>query len=576
MRRVLTAILLLCLLFVYAQPAWANGGVIDSAGNALVDPYTSGETYQVVKETPTPTVTPTLPPTPTGTPAPLDKIYVNASAMGANNGTSWQNAFTDLQSALVVATAGKQIWVAKGVYYPGTTRTATFLLKEGVELYGGFAGNETQLSQRNPSLNPTVLSGDVDRNDRKDSNGVTWGGDITGSNAYHVVTAGSGITSATILDGFVITAGQASGENSNKYGGGLLITGSPTLRNLRVIGNTAQEKGGGVYITGSGVMPQLLRVEFRANSSVFGGGLAISNASGATVLDSIFAENAAQFGAGLFSEFLQSSLTVIGTTFVNNNAQYNGGGINHYGAGLAVVNSTFSANVAFLGGGLYNTGNGTPSLTNVTMSDNRANYGGAIYNDQGVIRLTNSILANSQSGGDCVNSANASLHSQSANNLVESTGSQACGLVHGSNGNLVGVDPLLDVLANNGGNTQTHALLSGSPAAGMGKASSCPEVDQRGTTRPRPAGSACDIGAFESDEPLPPTPTPSPITPTTTEVTPTPTPVTPTPGGGGGSNPTPIPTGTTNPPNPQDGTPTPTPVLPPTGSYKVFLPLVVK
>ncbi len=586
MRKGFIGLLVLCLLLTTAYPARADGGGIrDLAGNALVDPYRDGESYEVIKATPTPSPTPVV----------LTRIYVNAAATGANNGSSWQDAFTDLQSALAVATPDKAIWVAKGVYLPGTTRTATFALQEGVQLYGGFAGNETELSQRNPTLNPTVLSGDIDRNDRKDGNGITWSGDIVGGNAYHVVTAGSGITPATVLDGFVISAGQATGSE-DQYGGGMLIAGSPTVRAVRFIGNTAQEKGGGVYITGSGA-PQLLRVELRANNAPFGGGLAVSSGAGATIIDSTFAENTAQFGAGLFSEFIQSSLTILGSTFVANAAQYNGGGVNHYGAGLTIVNSTFSGNTAFLGGGLYNTGSGTPSLTNVTFAQNGAIYGGGIYNDQGTIRLINSLLADSTNGGDCVNSMTGSIHSQSANNLMQSTGAQACGLVDGVNGNKIGVNAKLGPLADNGGNTLTHALLIGSPAEGAGRASSCPEVDQRGTVRPRPANTACDIGAYESDQPIPPTETPTPtwtftwtatwtFTPTPTWTF-TPTPPwtwTPTPtqsGGGGNSTPTPTPSGGGGTPIPTTpsgggGTPVPTTPNPTPSGYQLFLPLVVR
>ncbi|RCK72765.1 MAG: Outer membrane autotransporter barrel [Anaerolineae bacterium] len=577
MRKGIIGYLVICLLLITAFPVRADDGVVrDLAGNPLVDPYTDGESYDVIKETPTPSPTPVV----------LTRIYVNASATGANNGSSWQDAFTDLQSALAVATPDKPIWVAKGVYF------SSFALVEGIQLYGGFAGNETELSQRNPALNLTVLSGDIDRNDRKDGNGITWNGDIVGSNAYHVVTAGDEITAATVLDGFVITAGQATGNN-DKYGGGMLVGGSPTIRDTRFIGNVAQEKGGGLYVAGN-AMPQLIRVEFRSNQAVFGGGMAVSNASGATLIDSTFTENMAQFGAGLFSEFIQSSLTVIGSTFMSNAAQYNGGGVNHYGAGLTIVNSTFSGNTAFLGGGLYNTGNGTPSLTNVTFAQNGAIYGGGIYNDQGTIRLYNSLFARSTNGGDCVNSITGYINSQSANNLIESTGTQACGLVSGVNGNIIGVDAKLGDLTDNGGNTLTHALLAGSPAAGAGKASSCPEVDQRGVTRPQPANTNCDIGAFESDEPLPatmtptwtptwtftPTPSSSP-TPTWT-FTPSPSPsptVTETPTPTWTLTPTPTWTWTPTLTNTPDGTQIPSQITPsptPTSWFRLYLPLVVK
>ena len=127
--------------------------------------------------------------------------FVNDDAAGANDGTSWENAFTDLQSALAVAVAGDSIWVASGTYKPslsidGSTdaRTASFSLKSGVALYGGFEGVENQLEKRSSDPALTVLSGDI---------GVA--GD-SADNSYHVVYV-SGVTGA-VFDGFTVTGGR--------------------------------------------------------------------------------------------------------------------------------------------------------------------------------------------------------------------------------------------------------------------------------------------------------------------------------------------------------------------------------
>lgn len=96
------------------------------------------------------------------------QIFVNLAAKGANNGSSWENAFTDLQNALAAAKESDQIWIASGTYYPGQTgasRSTTFLLTKGVEIYGGFQGSEINLSERNSTKHPTTLSGDLNRDD---------------------------------------------------------------------------------------------------------------------------------------------------------------------------------------------------------------------------------------------------------------------------------------------------------------------------------------------------------------------------------------------------------------------------
>ena len=109
-----------------------------------------------------------------------------------------------------ISFAGDEIWVAQGIYYPGSAsdaRTVTFQLKSDVAIYGGFVGGESDRAERDWSANPTILSGDIDLNDVSLNGVITDMTQISGSNAYHVVT-GSGVGTTARLDGFTITAGM--------------------------------------------------------------------------------------------------------------------------------------------------------------------------------------------------------------------------------------------------------------------------------------------------------------------------------------------------------------------------------
>jgi len=128
-----------------------------------------------------------------------ETIFVKTNASGENDGESWEDAFTDLVDALEEAEEGDQIWVAAGTYYPtnSTNRTISFVLPNGVEILGGFPNSgEPILTDRNPSLNLSILSGDINQS-----------GNLTG-NSYNVIYT-KNVDSNTILDGFTITGGNA-------------------------------------------------------------------------------------------------------------------------------------------------------------------------------------------------------------------------------------------------------------------------------------------------------------------------------------------------------------------------------
>jgi predicted outer membrane repeat protein len=312
---------------------------------------------------------------PAPTPALSRVVYVRAGAGGSNNGTSWTNAYTSLQDALAAAQGGDKIWVAGGTYKPttGTDRTATFTLKNNVEIYGGFAGTETSFSQRNVSTNVTTLSGDIGTVNN------------TADNVYHVVTSNSPANTA-VLDGFTISGGNANGSTNQNIGGGIYIPDSnPILRNLIIENNNASSSGGGLY-NGGNANYLLTNSTFRNNTAASGGGI-FNQASNPTLTDVTFTNNTATSAGGAI--YNNGGTPNFNNTTFGNNTSVTGGAIYNIGSNTTLNNATFSSNTATSdGGAIYNTSS-TFTLKDGTFSNNTASSdGGAIYSTGGSFNLT--------------------------------------------------------------------------------------------------------------------------------------------------------------------------------------------
>jgi probable HAF family extracellular repeat protein len=288
-------------------------------------------------------------------------IYVDRSAKGTDDGTSWADAYTDLQDALTDAgTSGKDIWVAEGIYKPtdGNDRTVSFQLIDGVGVYGGFFGTELSLEQRNWRKYRTILTGDI--NQPGDAN----------DNSYHVVKGADN----AIIDGFTITAGNANGSGSNSYGGGVYCnSASPTIDNCTIEGNKSSYVGAGMYNTNNSV--KLTNCVLRDNESSGSGG-AIANYSpdcSGTLTNCVFYGNKANSrGGAIFNN--SSSPTLTNCTFTNNEAGGGGGGITNWGFSDPVItNCIFWANTAGINPQIEDFGAANPT---VTYSDVQGGYNG--------------------------------------------------------------------------------------------------------------------------------------------------------------------------------------------------------
>ncbi len=298
-------------------------------------------------------------------------IYVDHSASGSNNGTSWSNAYTSLQSALDAAAENDEIWVAEGVYYA----TSSFTLKTGVEVYGGFVGTETLITGRDWQANKTILSGDIGQDDvNTDGNFITesWSEQV-GLNADHVVVAPNGVDSTARLDGFIVTAGSAT----TYYGGGGILNyfSSPSYYNLEVWGNQGENYGGGMLNTNSS--PHVEDVLFdgnRVSNTVlagYGGGMTNYSGGNPVIINVVFNNNHAYFGGGYSCD--EASPYFEDVIFSNNmtiNGGYGGGAYFHDGANATLTNVTFIENQSYMGGGIYSFRNGSLTMTDVDFIEN--------------------------------------------------------------------------------------------------------------------------------------------------------------------------------------------------------------
>ena len=441
-------------------------------------------------------------------------IYVDASATSPGTGTSWASAYTSLQNALAAAVSGDQIWVAAGVYYPdeggGVTnddRTATFTMLNGVAIYGGFAGTEPSLGERDWDANVTVLSGDLEQNDTTGLNEiVTDVANIAGSNAYHVVTGG-GTNPGAVLDGFTVTAGLANDTVfPGSSGGGILNDdGSPSLSNVSFRGNLANDGGGGMYNYISN--PILNSVVFNGNQADFGGGM-VDFQSSPMLTDVNFSGNLASSNGGGMHNFNGSNPTLSNVRFSGNQAGLIGGGMYNIGSNPMLLNVIFVGNQAWDAGGMFNSGNSGTTLTQVTFTGNSAtNQGGGMYTSGSTMMLTNTILWNNQAGvfGHQIYNISSSLTISFSD--VQGSGGSGFGwdtTLGSDGGNNIDDDPefvtLVDPATAPSIAGDLH-LQVGSPAIDSGDNGPCLSIDLDGNKRPIDGdgdGSAvCDMGAYE-------------------------------------------------------------------------------
>ncbi len=312
-----------------------------------------------------------------------DIIYVNDNATGQNTGTSWADAFTDLTAALDAGAYGKQIWVAEGTYKPGREfeagdpRSAAFQMAPGAAIYGGFSDSgEPNMTDRDPTKFPTVLSGDIGASD-----------DNT-DNCYHVIynPDGTNLDPNSILDGFMITGGHAnSWQQDRYYGAGMYnANSSPTITRCTFADNEGDAGGG---ICNKNASPGISHCRFTENRGGIGGGI-YNEQSTPQITDCFFARNVVGYRGGGLANEQQSNAIVTNCTFVGNSVTGAYGYEESGGGGMS--NSESSPVVSFChfrdnttgggGGGMWNFYNGSPQVDHCLFVANTGYVGGGMIN----------------------------------------------------------------------------------------------------------------------------------------------------------------------------------------------------
>lgn len=277
-------------------------------------------------------------------------IYVDENATGSNNGTSWNDAYIDLQDALALsANCGlTEIWVAQGTYKPGTSEYDSFVIPEGVTLLGGFTGNETSSDQRNWNAAPTLLSGDINGNDMADA-----------GDSHTIVTV---TTPNVTLDGLIIAYSYAD---------------DPTDNSQVAIGRT----GGGLYINQNASF--LLKNSILHDNIAFSDGI---NGLGGAVIS------------------FTGDTKLISCLLYDNVASTAGGAVSGESGEVEIINSTLSDNTALTGGGIH-LSDGTLLVANSILSNNTGTNG-HINLVAGYGRMYSSLTYNGTVSGDVMQSRN--------------------------------------------------------------------------------------------------------------------------------------------------------------------------
>jgi len=412
-------------------------------------------------------------------------IYVNINGPVSGNGTSWTNAMRSLRDAITMADACSEIWVAKGDYVITNAfgQPVPVSMKSNLPIYGGFAGTETMLSQRQWWTNVTRILAD--------------------SETVLIANVGfsSPIDESALLDGFTISGGPSFGTIYNAQA-------SPTFRNCTfmnarpAIWNSAMSRpmfdncvftnnpGGGFY--GFGGSPTFSNCVFANNTATYGGG--VYNSDGTpTVVDCTFRNNHASYGGGVEIDFSTNAI-VLRCIFEGNSAR-DGGGLSAYASTITVMDSLFVGNSADNRGGASSQYKSHLNFINCTITDNEsADRGGGIdYLYDNSLTVVNSIIWNNRDADIFTSIEDAQINAQSGS-VQQISFSTIQGLSRFTGNNNIAFDPLFNANAFTLDRIHSPAINAGN-IAGVSNV-----VDLAGSNRI--SGATVDHGAYEVQNPV--------------------------------------------------------------------------
>lgn len=346
-----------------------------------------------------------------------------ASTAETPDGKSWATAFSTIQAAVDAGSNGDMIWVAAGTYRAAAANQPVVTLKNGIQVFGGFAGGEPTMSHRPFPLPETILSGDFDQSGTKsadDSYHVVVGAHLAllqsvtvrSGNAVGAGTDDEGggirmalggqrmfIESCVIEDNHASVGGGVLGlpsyhttlgmvlrdtivrDNTAVEGAGILGTGTWILIDTVISENHATLQGGAVSMIGpTQSLLEATRVTLSDNSAPRGGAIALGENAEATLVDVVLLRNQAtsSTGGGLYA-YAITSLTWSGGEAQLNVAATTGGAMRVDSGTVALSDVAFTANSATASGGAMSFGGATVTLEDAIFSGNSADTGGALH-----------------------------------------------------------------------------------------------------------------------------------------------------------------------------------------------------